>query len=419
MSYFWKKFLLYMALNNSYADDLLNRVFNNEDKGTRPKINLGESLNAKLEEYGLSKTRVITLLGIDKATFDDIISGNAKQPTLINVIKIAEFLELDHNDVIEAIISSQSAENIGSIEKARNATFVAKNFDIKRLAKADFFTHTDDPGYLINRILSFFGYDSIGEYEHDLNSVLFSRTKRQFIDKMKDFWVKSAYQCFKKINNQNEYDRDALKELVPKIKPYCRDENNGLFTVCKALYNAGVTVIFQKQLTTTQVRGGTFVVNNKPCIVLTDLNKSYTTIWETLVHELYHVLFDLDKISKQFYHISGEDDLLLIEDKAEKFSREFFCGYDEYKYIAPHIGNRVVVNRYAKKLEIHPSFIYSSFKYFQDKLEGNNYWAAFKGEYPDHNKSVSKLKPVTWKEKSIEEIAGNIQKAFQLTKTTQ
>lgn len=399
-----------MINDNSYVNGLLRSAF--EDKGD--KIDLRHLLERKLEEYDLSKTKAIALLGIDKATFEDIIDGNARQPTLINVIKIAEFLGVDQNYIIKAVISGQHSDNIGSIEKARNATFIAKNFDIKRLAKAGFFSNTDDPDYLISRILTFFGYESINEYENELTGVLFSKTKRQFIDKMKDFWVRSAFQCFKDTNNPNDYDREALKELIPKIKPYSQDVENGLLTVCKALYSAGVTVIFQKQLTTTQVRGATFVVNGKPCIVLTDLNKRYTTIWETLIHELYHVLFDFDKIEKQTYHLSGEDDLLLIEGKADEFSREYFCGYDDYKFIAPHITNPLIVDRLAKKLEVHPSFVYSSFRYFQDKLHGKNFWAAFKEHFPDYTAAVKKLKPVTWKEGSIKEIAKNIREVFEI-----
>jgi HTH-type transcriptional regulator/antitoxin HigA len=90
---------------------------------------------------------------------------------------------------------------------------------------------------------------------------------------MKAFWVASAYQCFKSIDNPNEYDREALKDIIVKIKPYCQDAENGLFTVCKTLYNVGVTLIFQNHLTLTQIRGGktagkqkrefTFLTNSK------------------------------------------------------------------------------------------------------------------------------------------------------------
>lgn len=293
-------------------------------------------------------------------------------------------------------------------------SFVAGNFDIKKLYKAQFFEETDDIDYIYSRILSYFGYTTIDEYEKHLVHPLQSKTRRLFSDKMKDFWVKSAYQCFKNINNPNEYDREALKDIIVKIKPYCQDVEKGLYTVCKALYNVGVTVIVQNHLTLTQVRGGTFVVNGKPCIVLTDLNKRYTTLWETLIHELHHVLFDLDAIAKNIYHVNGDADLFLIEDKAENFSMEYFCSYERYNFIKPHINTHFIVEKYAKEWEIHSSFIYSSFRYFQKRDTGKNYYGAFTTYFPELSLAVKKLKPINWREGSLLEVAEHLKLIFEL-----
>jgi HTH-type transcriptional regulator / antitoxin HigA len=205
-----------------------------------------------------------------------------------------------------------------------------------------------------------------------------------------------------------------LKDIITKIKPYCQDVEDGLTTVCKALYNVGVTVIIQNHLTLTQVRGGTFIVNKKPCIVITDLNKRFTTIWETLLHELYHVLYDLETIKSSGYHLTGEPDLFLIEDKAEDFSREYFCGYDDYLYIKPHIHNDFIVERFAKDKEIHKSFVYSSFRQFEHRLNSKNYYAAFQDYFPDFSKAVRSLSPMTWKENSIEAVSRTLKTIFEI-----
>ncbi len=399
-------------VNNSESSigKLLQSVFLESDK----VIDLPELLERKLKEYDLSKTKVISLLNIDKDTFDDIINGNAKQPSLINVLKVADFLEIDLSEATKGVFKNQNNENIGAIEKAKNASFIAKNFDLKKLSKIGFFEDSDDTDYLVNRILNFFSYNSIYEFETQLAIPLFSKSKRKYTDKMKDFWIKSAYRCFSEIKNPNEYNRDALKELIVKIKPYCQDVKNGLFTVCKALYNVGVTVIFQNQLVTTQVRGGTFIVNGKPCIVLTDLFKKYPTIWHTLIHELHHVLYDLESIALETFHLTGDPDLFLIEDKADEFATEYFCGYERYKYIAPHIKNYFIVEKFAKEIEVHPSFVYSSFQYFQDHLSGKNFWGAFGEHFPDYNIAVKSLTPITWKEPSLSEIAKKLKTIFEL-----
>jgi len=65
------------------------------------------------------------------------------------------------------------------------------------------------------------------------------------------------------------------------------------------LFNIGITIVFQPSLPKTQIRGATFLINDKPCIVITDFNKNYATIWFALIHELHHVLFDLETIDKK------------------------------------------------------------------------------------------------------------------------
>lgn len=387
-------------------NQILKRTFELE-------YDLKDILEQKLTEYELSKTKVINLLNIDKDVFDDIINGTAKQPSLINVLKIANFLDLDLNEAVSAILKNQSPESIGSISKSEKALFVAKNFDIKRLSSLGFFISTDDVEYLFNRVSLFFGFSSVKEFEAELNKPLYSRTKRKFTDKMRSFWVKSAYQCFKTINNPNEYSREALKDLIVNLRPYSQDEENGLYTVCKALYNVGVTIIIQNHLPTTQVRGGTFFVNEKPCIVLTDLNKKYTTLWFALIHELHHVLYDLEIVSSETFHLSGEPDLLLIEDKANQFALDFFCTYEQYQFIKPHIKNQYIVSKFAKEIEIHPAFIYSTFQYYENEAGANFYWA-FKDQEPEYSVAIKDLNPITWKEDSLSDTAKKIKSVFEL-----
>jgi HTH-type transcriptional regulator/antitoxin HigA len=395
------------------VNDLLESTFND----SKEQIDIRKRLEEKLTEYDLSKTKALNILGIDKDSFEDIISGSAKQPSMINVLKIAQFIEMDLKDVVSALMSNQSSETIGSIQKVKKVSFIAKNFDIKKLTKLGFFDDKDNIDYLVHRVLTFFGYAGIHEFEEELMGPLYSKSKRTFSDKMKDFWVKSAYQCFKSINNPNEYDREALKDLIVKAKPYCQDVVNGLLTVCKALYNNGVTVIIQNQLTTTQVRGGTFVVNGKPCIVITDLFKRYPTIWTTLVHELHHVLYDLERISSTQYHLSGETDLFLIEDKADDFAIEYFCGVKHFHYIKPHINNSLVVGKFARDLQVHPSFIYSAFRYFQEKLFKKSFYGAYSEFFPDYTVAIKQLNLITWKENSLPEVASKIKSIFEINTT--
>lgn len=100
-----------------------------------------------------------------------------------------------------------------------------------------------------------------------------------------------------------------------------------MLSVARALYKIGITVIFQPSIQKLQIKGATFACNGKPCIVLSDLNKRYPTLWFVLLHELYHVLYDFDEISERNYHVSEEDssDLFLLDEiSPDEFARDFY-----------------------------------------------------------------------------------------------
>lgn len=391
------------------VDKLLKSVFSEDDK-----LDVKTVFESKLTEYNLSKSRALKLLNVDKDVFEEIISGASKQPNLIHVVKIAEFLDLDINNFIKAILKNQSPENIRAINNARNTAFLLRNFDIKNLTKMGFFESTDESETLVNKVLKFFGYDSIHTFEELLEEPLYSRTKRNFSDKMKDFWVKSAYQTFRVINNPNEYDREKLKDLIVKIKPYTQDVENGLLTVCRALYNIGITVIFQEYLSTTHVRGATFIINDRPCIVITDYLKKYPTIWFTLLHELHHVLFDFEVVKKNNFHLTGDDDLFLIEEKADSFARDFFFPEEKFHFIKRHINNPFLVDKLAKESEIHRSQVYSFYIWYQNKLYQKKFFGAFKEFFPAMNLAVKKLSPLTWEDSTIKEAGKKIKEILAI-----
>lgn len=396
-------------MENFDVDRLLKDIFNKNEH-----IDLKLVFEEKLIEYNLTKTKALKFLNIDKDVFEQVIGGTAKQPNLIHVVKIAEFLAIDIHKLISIVLKNQTEENISSIDSARKATFLLRTFDVKSLTKLGFFSNDDDIDKLVKRALDFFGFESISEFEQQLEEPLYSRTKRNFSEKMKDFWIKSAYQTFRVIDNPNEYSRVRLKDLIVKIKPYSQDVENGLYTVCKALYNIGVTVIFQNYLTTTQIRGGTFILKGKPCIVLTDFNKKYPTIWFTLLHELHHILFDFETIETNNFHLTGDDDLFLIEEKADSFARDFFMSVEKFHYIKKYINNPFLVSKFAKENEIHISLVYSFFTWYQDSLYGKNYHGAFKEFYPNYQAALNRLNPIGWDDVSIKSAGEKIKVILEI-----
>ncbi len=396
-------------MKNLDVDSLLRNLF-----ADTQGVSLREQFEVKLSEYGLSRTRALKLLAIDKDVFEEIIAGTAKQPNLIHIVKIAEFLDVGIGEFVQMVLKNQSSENIASLDSSRKATFLLKNFDVKTLTKLGFFESNSGTDQMVQKVLDFFGFASIAEFEEQLDEPLYSRARRSFSDKMKNFWIKSAYRTFRLINNSNEYNRDKLKELIVNIKPYSQDVRSGLFTVCKALYNVGVTVIFQNYLSTTQVRGATFIINGRPCIVITDFMKKYPSLWFTLLHELHHVLFDFATIEGVSFHLSGSSDLFLIEEKADSFARDFFLSPERFHYIKRYINNPFLVSKFAKEQELHESLVYSFFTWYQKHLYGKDFHAAFRDFYPTYEEAVAKLNPIAWDKDNIKIASEKIKEVLEI-----
>ncbi|MFT4734610.1 MAG: HTH-type transcriptional regulator/antitoxin HigA [Roseivirga sp.] len=384
-------------------DELLNKSLDGSDNSS-----LKEFLQRKLEVTGLSKTQFEKLANLQRRSLDGILDKSSKQTDILNLLKLGEFLDLTLEELIIYHLKDRPFEEIKELQNSTEITFINKYFDLKTLANLGFIDKNASVEDLSSRICEFFHLDDLFDYERELNDALYSRTKRSFHDKMRDFWIKSSYKYFELIDNPNEYVRDDLKKLIPKIKPYTQNVEKGLLTVFRALFNIGITVVFQPMLPKTQIRGATFLINEKPCIIITDLNKNYSTIWFSLLHELHHVLFDIEQLSEIKYHLTGEPDLFLMqEDKANQFASDYLISTEKMKFIEPLIHNPLMVSKFANELQVHPSIIYSQFQ-FRQADKGKNYWGAFKDHFPDIEIAKKNLNVSNWDVDSLEMAAKKV-----------
>jgi Zn-dependent peptidase ImmA (M78 family) len=389
-------------LFNEFLQSLIDPI--NEVDINIEGLTLKVLFDKRMQELNLCQYQVEKLLNIERKSLNGILERTAKRVDIVNILKLGNFLNLPPQKFLDIYILEMPSESIGDLEHAKKSNFIISRFDLANLHKAKFLNSKSDLNYIVNRINRFFGLINIFEYDKSNVIPVFSRTKRESSNLMRDFWVKSAYVHFIGIKNPNPYDRDALVDLIPKIRPYTMNVEKGLLTVAQALYHVGLTIIYQPYLPTVQVRGATFLVNGKPCIVLTDLNKSYPTIWFALMHELHHVLYDLETIERYAYHITGEPDLFLInEDKANEFARDYLFSSDRCKYIAPFINNDLMVKEYAKQSQVHPSFIYNFYNYDQSLQGTPNAWSKYKSFFPDVKQAISRLNTNPWEKETIEE----------------
>lgn len=300
-----------------------------------------------------------SILNINKDTLARILKYEDYKIDIVNLIKIANFLELDVDKVVAAYMANTTKEIADEIEYSKKAAFIANNFDLNGLKKINFIKDKNDIVHIEQRILEFFGLKSIYDYKDNFAYTLFSKSKLKSQDFMNEFWIKCAYNQFNRIQNNNDFSAERLEEIVTKIRPYTLNTETGLLTIVRALFSIGITVIVQDYISKTAVFGASFYINNKPCIVLTNHYKRYDLLWFTLFHELAHIIFDLEELKSQKYHLSGMADLLLLnEERANRFAEEMLFSEEKLNYISSNINNNNLVRAYAERNYVHPSIIY-------------------------------------------------------------
>ncbi len=375
-------------MNNNFNSEL-QRIVDAAIKSTIDISNVSsikDLYDSRKKELGLNDNQIQLLLKMDKNIINPILNGTAKHINILNIIKLGHFLGLSVSDLMKIYVLEMPPKQIGDIQRSREAGYIVENFDIQTLTKIKFLKKGAETTEISDKIKSYFGFDSIFNFTENPILSVYSKTKRNSSNKIRNFWVQSAFIQFKLINNPNEYNRDKLVELIPKIRPFSRDIEYGLIKVAKALYTVGVTVIFQPSIERLQVRGATFSCNNKPCIVISDFQKNYPTLWFTLLHELHHVLYDFEEINTYYFHLSGDADLFLInEEKADKFARDYFLDNTRFKYIEAYIDSKTMIEHCAEKWSIHPSIIYAFYCY------ETNQWARYSKYIPKMDEALKLL----------------------------
>ncbi len=332
-------------------------------------IGFAAFIQSKLDELGITKNYLCKATGVDNKSLTRILNGEAKKVDVVTILKLGDFLGIDYRDVLQHYLAELEVEGIRQIESARKAGFLIRNFDLDGLKQIGFITHKGDFDAIEKKILKFFRFQSLREYEQGrlVFGQLFSRTHRNASEKMLQLWCTTAIGELKEIQNPYIFDLHQVKQVITRLSILTSDEVNGLLSAVKTLFRAGVTVLVNPYIGKTQIRGATFIVDGKPCIVLQDFRKAYDTIWFALAHELCHVVKDLELINHLKYHVSiekGNNDLFVdetIEQRANDFAGELLLPDKKMKFIAGYIDIPGMVKKCARKWQVSESIIYGQY----------------------------------------------------------
>ncbi len=376
---------------------------------------LRDLFDKRVYELGLSERDVRRMLKLEYRTINGIIDGTQRRGDILSFKKLATFLNIPLDDFLEMHSSLAEANNADKNTVTQKKKFLKDNFDLAVLRKAGFINSLDNFDEIENKITLYFGLSSIFEYKkRAFNTAYWTGiVSQKSISKtsiVRDFWLTSAKILATKIDNPYIYIRQNLVAFFPQIRWFSTNEEFGLINVIKHLFSIGITVIYQPKLSSLKLRGATFSVNNKPCIVITDYMGFYPTLWHCLIHELYHVLFDWDIINKDSnsYHISDDsEELFTIDEReieADNFARRYLFSIEKMEEVKPHIYDYRYINEVARDNNVHPAIIHSYYAYDNGKKD-RMAWIRAKRYMPDVKIAVHRLEN-NWDEvNSIEEVA--------------
>lgn len=366
------------------VDYLLTSLFEPDAKETLLSL-----FNKRVNELKISPTSVLDIVGISYRPLKGILNGTQKTVDFTNLVKLAEFLKEPKEKVIQLYIESLEKNFPEDIPISPEVVkFIKENFDLVALRKSKFIKSISDFRDIESKLSMLYGLSRISDYKNPHVDVAFSAgittPKNELVRKN---WIAAAESVFEEINNPYDYDRRGLLEYFPEIRWHSTNVEKGLIEVIRDLYKLGVTVIYQEKLQgLNKLNGATFSVNGKPCVVLSNYMGFYPTLWFSLIHELFHVLFDWEEILTNGYHLSDEDnDILSVVEKeaeADSFARQYLFSKEKTALVKPFLRNDQYIEQFAENHQVHKSFVYVF--YAKDVKDGNGTnWAKARKENPD------------------------------------
>jgi len=365
-----------MSNNQSEGEDILRRLF--APKPISVKETLEELFNNRINTLNITKTKALDIMGMTVRTLDGILTGQQKMLDYTNLIRLANFIGIELETVATLYLQKIKEVHVSSNDVSLNSEvveFINEKFNLAELKKVGLIKSLSDYDEITESICNYFGLSSIFDYREPILNVAFSSGKRAKRNCSIKNWVYLAEQTCIELRNPNKFDREELINYFPDIRWRTMDVDKGLINVIKHLYQLGITVVYIPSFPTSHIKGATFSINDKPCIALTDYVGFYPTLWFTLIHELYHVLFDWEEIQLTDYHITLDfqdnnlDNQSQNEIEADNFAREYLFSKKKTAEIKNFINNPEVVKNYTIKNNVDPSFAYVFYAFDAPKTD--------------------------------------------------
>ena len=320
----------------------------------------GDHILELLEVYGMSQKELAERSGVTPKHINTVIKGGARITP-----ELACSLGLIFEYPAEMWLRLQNTYDISVLEKKkeeeleRDAEFLSE-FDYGDLVKASYVPSANRIAEKIKHLLRFFQVANTEAYRKQwfAESASFRMAGIKSVKRGNiAAWIRyGQITANKKLSEYPRYNKilfikalDIIKDLT--VRDVFQDD---MTMLCK---NAGVILLFIKELPKTAICGATYWVNldKIPCIQISFRFKSNDHFWFTFFHEAYHILEHHEKTMFVDLHNGIKDD---IELAADAYSADKLIAPHAYRVFLSHGRfDKASIIAFAQQINRHPGIV--------------------------------------------------------------
>lgn len=318
-------------------------------------VTTGDFIAEWMEDEGINAAELSRRLGVTPKHVSELLRGIAP-------LSHAQALGLERVTGIPARIWNQYESGYREdLARAQEDVQLAAQFDeaktfpLAYLRKWGFITaparnHADT----VRQLLGLLGVASLDAWRTTWRegSVAYRRTAITRDDAPAlAIWLALAEQHHDGVSDLPDFDRDAVRDLVPSIRRVTRqDPVEAIDEATRLLYSAGVVLCLTPAVPGLGIHGVTRWIGGHPVVQLSLLFKSDDQLWFTLFHELGHVVLHGDKD----LYVQGEK--TAAETEADEFATETFIPA-AYRERLPRGRDLAAIRALAEELDVAPGIV--------------------------------------------------------------
>lgn len=258
----------------------------------------GTTLREKLDEMGMSVKEFAVRTSKPEKTINAVLMGDSSlTPDMavafeqITMIPAHMWLNLQRN--YDEFVARQKRESILTDE----VTIAwAKHFPYSIMAKLGWVPTTRNANEKITNLLAFFKITTANAWANlFLNQALKSEF-RLSLSGTKDphaisAWLRQGEIMAESFQTKNNYSADLLKQHLALMVQLAQMQHIDYAKQLKELCSeAGVKLIFISHIPHAPVNGCARWIDDSPCVLMTDRQKSNDVFWFSFFHEIGHIL---------------------------------------------------------------------------------------------------------------------------------